>query len=270
MRNEREPDVSSAHPMADAQGEEMSNTVLRRDDRHEAATDLELAEQARAGDASAFRTIMQRNNGRLYRVARSVLKNDSDAEEVVQDAYLKAYAKLEDFRGEAALSTWLTRIVLNEALMRQRQGRRTAEIKKTFEQETQSAQIVRFPGMAQGLDPEKEAASRQVRGLIERAVDALSVDFRVVFVMRCVEEMSVKETAAQLVIPEATVKTRLHRARLALRRALDEELSSSLTGAFPFGGTRCARTIEIVLERLGLTETLPSSPRGSSNSENGL
>ena len=174
---------------------------------------------------------MQRNNGRLYRVARSVLKNDSDAEDAIQEAYLKAYAKLEEFRGEAALSTWLTRIVPNEALMRQRQGRRTAEITKTFEQETQSAQIVRFPGMAQGLDPEKEAASRQVRGLIERAVDALPVDFRVVFVMRCVEEMSVEDTAAQLAIPESTVKTRLHRARLALRRALHEELSTSLTGA---------------------------------------
>lgn len=247
----------------------MSNTVLRRDNRHEAASDLELAEEARGGDASAFRAIMQRNNARLYRVARSVLGNDSDAEDAVQDAYLKAYVNLGEFRGDAALSTWLTRIVLNEALMRLRQGRRGAEMAKTFEQETQSAQIVRFPGMAQGLDPEKAAATRQVRGLIERAVDALPVDFRVVFVMRCVEEMSVEETAAQLAIPEATVKTRLHRARLALRRALREELSTSLTGAFPFGGARCARTTEIVLDRLGLTETLSPSPRGSSDADNG-
>jgi RNA polymerase sigma-70 factor (ECF subfamily) len=174
--------------MAEARGEEMSNTVLRRDDRNKAASDLELAEQASGGDASAFRTIMQRNNGRLYRVARSVLKNDSDAEDAVQDAYLKAFAKLGEFRGDAALSTWLTRIVLNEALMRLRQGRRTAEITKTFELEPQSAQIVRFPGMAQDSDPEKEAATRQVRRLIERAVDALPIDFRVVFVMRCVQE----------------------------------------------------------------------------------
>ena len=248
----------------------MAKTELRRDDAHEAATDLELAERVGAGDASAFRTIMQRNNGRLYRVARSVLKNDSDAEDAVQDAYLKAYAKLGEFRGDAALSTWLTRIVLNEALMRVRQGRRTAEIAKSFEHETQSAEIVRFPGMAQSLDPEKEAASRQVRSLIERAVDALPVDFRMVFVMRCVEEMSVEETAAQLAIPEATVKTRLHRARLALRRALDEELATSLTGAFPFGGARCARTTETVLARLGLVESLPSGPHGSGVTENGL
>lgn len=248
----------------------MSDTALRRDDRHEQATDIELAELASAGDASAFRAIMQRNNGRLYRVARSVLKSDSDAEDAVQDAYLKAYAKLGEFRGDAALSTWLTRIVLNEALMRLRQGRRTAEMKRTLGQEMQHAQIVRFPGMTQGLDPEREAASRQVRRLIERAVDALPVDFRVVFVMRCVEEMSVEETAAQLAIPEATVKTRLHRARRALRRALDEELSSSLTSAFPFGGARCARMAEAVLARLALTETLPSGPGGSGKTENGL
>jgi RNA polymerase sigma-70 factor (ECF subfamily) len=256
--------------MADTRGEEMSNRVLRRGNRHEAASDLELAEHASRGDASAFRVIMQRNNGRLYRVARSVLKNDSDAEDAVQDGYLKAYAKLGEFRGESALSTWLTRIVLNESLMRLRQGRRTAAITETIEQETQSAQIVRFPGMPQGLDPEKAAATRQVSRIIERAVDALPIDFRVVFVMRCVEEMSVEETAEQLSIPSATVKTRLHRARVALRRALDEELSTSLIGAFPFGGARCARTTEIVLEKLGLSETLPPGPHGSGNTDDGL
>ena len=241
----------------------MSNPVLRRDDPPESASDLELAQKASGGDASAFRAIMQRNNGRLYRVARSVLKNDSDAEDAVQEAYLKAYAKLGGFRGESALSSWLTRIVLNEALMRLRKGRRIAETAKTLEQETQSAQIVRFPGMAYGSDPEKQAATRQISRIIERAVDALPVHFRVVFVMRCVEEMRIEETAEQLGIPEATVKTRHYRARHLLRRALDEELRTSLTGAFPFGGARCARTTEIVLERLGLTETLPPGQTGA-------
>ncbi len=213
---------------------------------------------------------MERNNGRLYRVARGVLKNDSDAEDAVQDTYLKAYTKLREFRGESSLSTWLTRIVLNEALMRLRQSRRTAEVTKTFEQETQSAQIVRFPGMAQGLDPEKQAATREVSRIIERAVDGLPIEFRVVFIMRCIEEMSIEETAEQLAIPEATVKTRLHRARALLRRALDEELNTSLTGVFPFGGARCARITGTVLERLGLTEILPPGPRGSGNTEDGL
>jgi RNA polymerase sigma-70 factor, ECF subfamily len=248
----------------------MANAVLRRKDRHEVASDLALAEQASGGDASAFRTIMQRNNGRLYRVARGVLKNDSDAEDAVQDAYLKAYTKLGDFRGDSSLSTWLTRIVVNESLMRLRQSRRTADVMKAFEQDTHSAQIVRFPGMASGSDPEKAAATRQVSRIIERAVDGLPMDFRVVFVMRCIEEMSVEETAEHLAIPEATVKTRLHRARALLRRGLDEELNSSLTGVFPFWGARCARIAGTVIERLGLTETLPPRPRGSDNSEEGL
>jgi RNA polymerase sigma-70 factor (ECF subfamily) len=203
---------------------------------------------------------MQRNNARLYRVARSVLKDDSAAEDVVQEGYLKAYAKLSEFRGESTLSTWLTRIVLNEALMHLRQSRRIGKIIDAVEQETRSAQIMRFPGMARDLDPEKAAATRQVLGLIERAVDALPIDFRVVFVMRCVEEMSVEDTADQLAIPLATVKTRLHRARHLLRHALDRELSSALTDAFPFGGARCARITEAVLARLGFNQTLSDSP----------
>lgn len=248
----------------------MQNVDFRGAGRLDSASDVELVQLASDGDASAFRTIMQRNNGRLYRVARSVLKNDNEAEDAVQDAYLNAYTKLSEFRGDSALSSWLTRIVLNEALMRLRKSRRTAEVAESTEQELESAQIVRFPGMEQGLDPEKAVATRQIARMIERAVDALPVDFRVVFVMRCVEEMSVAETAEQLAIPEATVKTRLHRARLMLRRALDEELSSSLTTAFPFGGSRCARMSEEVLARLGLNRTPPSGPRGSDTADDGL
>ncbi|MGQ7790966.1 RNA polymerase sigma factor [Faunimonas sp. B44] len=241
----------------------MSDAVSTREDRHEPTSELGLAERARDGDASAFRDIMQRNNTRLFRVARSVLKDDADAEDAVQESYLKAYTKLGEFRGESTLSTWLTRIVLNESLMRLRQGRRTAEITRTFEQESRSGRVVRFPGMAQGQDPEKAAATAQITRILERAVDALPIDFRVVFVMRCVQEMSVEETAEQLAIPQATVKTRLHRARLLLRRSLDEELGVSLTGTFPFGGSRCARMTEAVLARLGLTDMLPSGPNGN-------
>lgn len=237
---------------------------------HGALTDLELAQMAAGGDAAAFRTIMQRNNERLYRVARSVLGNDGDAEDAVQDAYLKAYAKLGEFRGDAALSTWLTRIVLNEALERLRRRRRADKLKATINEEAQTAQIVRFPGMEQELDPERAAATRQVAAIIERAVDALPLDFRTVFVLRCVEEMSVEETALQLAIPEATVKTRLHRARRALRRLLDDEVSNSLTGTFPFGGARCARMTERVVERLALHTPSPPRPGGSGDQEHGL
>ncbi len=237
----------------------MSNTVSIQADRTDAASDLELAQLASGGDPTAFKIIMQRNNARLYRVARSVLKNDSDAEDAVQEAYLKAYGKLSEFRGDSSLSTWLTRIVLNEALMSLRCDRRTTEVTQLVVHEMQSAQVVRFPGIAQGLDPEKAAATRQVSRLIERAVDALPVDFRLVFVMRCIEEMSGEETADQLAIPEATVKTRLHRARLLLRRALEAELGTALTEAFPFGGTRCARITETVLARIQFNPPLPQA-----------
>ncbi len=131
----------------------MSDAVSTREARHEPASELELAERARGGDASAFRAIMQRNNARLFRVARSVLKEDADAEDAVQETYLKAYTKLGEFRGESTLSTWLTRIVLNESLMRLRQVRRTAEAAQTFEQNSRSGQVVRFPGMGQGRTP---------------------------------------------------------------------------------------------------------------------
>jgi RNA polymerase sigma-70 factor (ECF subfamily) len=248
----------------------MSNTVSIRADRTDAASDLELAQLASGGDPTAFKIIMQRNNARLYRVARSVLKNDSDAEDAVQEAYLKAYGKLSEFRGDSSLSTWLTRIVLNEALMSLRCDRRTTEVTQLVAHEMQSAQVVRFPGIAQGLDPEKAAATRQVSRLIERAVDALPVDFRLVFVMRCIEEMSGEETADQLAIPEATVKTRLHRARLLLRRTLEAELGTALTEAFPFGGTRCARITEAVLARLQFNPPLPHGPGGSGNTKDGL
>jgi RNA polymerase sigma-70 factor, ECF subfamily len=249
----------------------MTNEMSRRASaRVAAASDLELARLAGNGDAAAFRTIMQRNNERLYRVARSVLANDGDAEDAVQEAYLKAYAKLNGFKGDAALSTWLTRIVLNEALERLRRRRRSDKLKATISEDAPTAQIVRFPGMEQGLDPERAAATRQVAAIIERAIDALPLDFRTVFVLRCVEEMSVEETAAQLEIPEATVKTRLHRARRALRRLLDDEVSNSLTGTFPFGGTRCARMTERVVERLAIHASSPPRPGGSGNPEHGL
>jgi len=248
----------------------MTNAVSARADRHDAASDLELARVASAGDASAFKTIMQRNNARLYRVARGVLKNDSDAEDALQEAYLKAYGKLSEFRGDSSLSTWLTRIVLNEALMTLRRGRRATEVRELVAHDTQSAQVVRFPGMAQGSDPEKAVATRQLSRLIERAVDALPIDFRLVFIMRCVEEMSGEETADQLAIPEATVKTRLHRARLLLRRTLEAELGAAVTGAFPFGGARCARITEAVLARLQFNPPLPHGPSGTGNTNDGL
>ena len=219
----------------------------------EALDDAQLVQLARRSDGDAFRTIMQRNNRRLYRVARSVLGDDSEAEDVVQEAYVRAFGSLGTFRGDSSLTTWLTRITLNEALGRLRQRRPTVDLTVLDEEPAGPANIIQFPSMQPGTDPERTAAQQQIRRLIEGAIDDLPEAFRTVFVMREIEEMSVEETAAFLDIEPATVKTRLHRARRLLRQALDQQLASTLTEAFPFDGKRCTRTADKVLERLQLS-----------------
>lgn len=217
--------------------------------------DVALAERARNRDGAAFRLIMQRHNRRLYRVARSVLGDDSDAEDVVQEAYLRAFTHLDGFRGEARLSTWLTRIVLNEALGRLRQRRPFTELKEIDRIDEQGeARVIVLPSARQESDPEASAARAEIRRLLERAVDRLPDPFRIVFVLRDIEEMSIEETASQLGLKPETVKTRLHRARRLLRQSLDDTLSTALADAFPFAGARCARIAEAVLERLGIED----------------
>ncbi len=217
--------------------------------------DIALVDLARRRDGMAFGLIMQRHNQRLYRVARSVLRNDAEAEDVVQEAYVSAFTHLGDFRGDARLSTWLTRITLNEALGRLRQRRPTIDLKNIDAiNEQGEARVIFLPSARQDSDPEAAAARAEVRRLLERAVDELPDPFRMVFVLRDVEEVSIEETAAYLGIRPETVKTRLHRARRLLRQALDKTLSSALSDTFPFAGARCARITAAVLERLGLPE----------------
>lgn len=219
----------------------------------DALPDAELVGLARQGNGSAFRAIMQRHNRRLYRVARSVLQDDSEAEDVVQEAYVRAFGALSDFRGDSSLSTWLTRIALNEALGRRRRRRPVVDLAALETQGARDqARVVPFPGTEAESDPERAAARQEIRRLLERAIDDLPGPFRVVFVMRAIEEMSVAETASYLGLREETVKTRLHRARRLLRRALDERLASALEGTFPFAGARCARITQRVLVRLAL------------------
>jgi len=211
-------------------------------------SDADLVDNAKRGDHAAFREIMTRNNQRLYRLARMLLKDDAEAEEAVQEAYLRAFTGLDGFRGESALATWLTRIVLNEALGRKRRMRPTVELEVVETLQQQEAQIISFPTI--DGDPERHAAQREIRRLIERAIEALPEPFRLVFVMRDVEEMSIDETAAFLGIRPETVKTRLHRARRLMRNALDQRLASALKDTFPFAGPRCTRITEAVLRRL--------------------
>lgn len=202
--------------------------------------EAELAVRARRQEPAAFREVMRRHNRSLFRVARSVLADDAEAEDAVQETYLKAYAALPAYRGEASLGTWLTRIALNEAIGRKRQRRPTADLDVL---ERPAALNVLFFNAAASDDPERNAARLQLRTLIEQAVDTLPEAFRVVFVMRDIEEMSVADTARFLHLKPETVKTRLHRARRLLRKALDAELNATLQDAFPFAGARCDRVI---------------------------
>jgi RNA polymerase sigma-70 factor (ECF subfamily) len=211
--------------------------------------DTALVALARSGQRGAFRHIMQRCNQRLFRVARGVVNDDAEAEDVVQEAYVHAYEKLHTFRGEAALLTWMTRIVLNEAYGRLRQRRNTVDIDQ-IEASQASDRIVQFPSKSGNEDPAASAARAQVRRLLEHAIDGLPEPFRIVFVMREIEECTVEETAYSLDLRAETVKTRLYRARRLLRAALHDNLASTLGDAFPFLGPRCERMTKTVLQRL--------------------
>lgn len=220
----------------------------------EALDDTALVALAQQGDASAFRAIMQRHNRRLYRVARGILRDDSEAEDAVQEAYVRGFTALGAFRGEANLSTWLTRIVLNEALGRLRRQRPTVGLTVLdTPDERNGTRVIPFPLMnAADDDPERSAARREIRRLLEKAIDELPEPFRLVFVMRIIEEMSVEETALNLGLRPETVKTRLHRARRLLRQAVDQKLAAALTDTFPFAGARCEGLADTVLARLGI------------------
>ena len=203
--------------------------------------------QKAGGPETAFEAVMRQHNGRLFRVARAILKDDSDAEDALQDAYLEAYKHMGDFRGDAQLSTWLTRIVVNQSLMRLRRQRRHRVV-VPFEQRDEHEQV---EVADQNAEPPSSAALRaEVRQLLERRIDQLPVAFRTVFVMREVEDMTVDETAECLGIPPATVRTRLFRARALLRAALARDIDSATVDVFGFAGERCDRIVAGVLARI--------------------
>ena len=215
---------------------------------HASLPENELVALARTGDHQAFRAIMQRCNQRLFRMARAIVRDEGEAEDVLQEAYTRAFAAVADFRGEAAIVTWLARIVLNEAHGRMRSRRATVGV-DAIEAAQEIAQILALEGRL-AENPEADTARAQVRRLLERAVDDLPELFRLVFILREVEELSVEETAVHLGIRPETVKTRLHRARRRLREALNTQLADVMVGAYPFLGARCSRITEAVLQRL--------------------
>jgi RNA polymerase sigma-70 factor, ECF subfamily len=214
------------------------------------SSDLELVEAALARDGEAFRTIMRTHNQRLYRIARGILRNDSEAEDVVQEAYVNAFAHLDTFRGDSALATWLSRIVMNEALRRLRRNRNAGTFPASPEI-APKAELIRFPLNSSSDDPERTMAQRQILHLVERATDNLPDTYRTVFVARVIEGLSIEETAELLSVRPQTVKTRLHRARQLVRKQLDEQIGPLILNAFPFAGRRCDRLTAAVMKRLG-------------------
>ncbi|RWK58886.1 RNA polymerase sigma factor [Mesorhizobium sp.] len=220
----------------------MSATVLPA-----ASGEMQLVGRALAREGGAFHTIIKMHNQRLYRIARSVVRNDSEAEDIVQEAYVRAFAQLGDFRGESSLATWLSRIVINEALGRLRKRRRTVAMPQNLQ-----AEIIKFP-LNPRDDPERMMAQRQILELVERATDRLPDVYRTVFVARVIEGLSMDETAELLDVRPETVKTRLHRARALVRKALADQIGPVLLDAFPFAGRRCERLTAAVMQRLGFT-----------------
>src|SRR6478672_13009313 len=214
------------------------------------STEAELVRRARARDEAAIRSIMQSNNRRLFRLARGVLRNDSEAEDVVQETYVRAFTHLDDFRGDSSFATWLGRIAINEALGRLRRQRPSVDL-DTLAPGVLEAQIIQFPLSGASEDPEKSMAQREIQHVVEHAIDDLPEAFRIVFITRVIEGMNVEETAEILGLKPETVKTRLHRARTMLRDNVERKIGPLAIEAFPFAGKRCERLTEAVLKKLG-------------------
>ena len=220
---------------------------------HKGLSDADIARRVAAGDEDAFHLLIRRHNQTLYRTARSILKDDAEAEDAVQESYLLAYRAMASFRGDAKLSTWLTRIVVNEAIARSRKRNRTAEIirldsdgaHETPDQDTRNEDM-REDTTEQ---PEAHALRAETRRLLEKKIDALPDIFRTVFMLRAVEEMTAEETALALGIPDATVRTRFFRAKGLLRESLAREIDFALEDTFAFDGARCDCIVDGVLSR---------------------
>ena len=210
--------------------------------------DEALVQRVAAGEPEAFEAIMRRHNRAMFRTARAILRDDAEAEDALQEAYLQAYRTLGSYRGEARLSTWLARVVANEALMRLRKQARRSEI-LPLHAGMDTEEIQQKEG-SMDKQPETAAQRAEMRKLLEQRIDALPGAYRAVFMLRAVEEYSVEETAKILGIPEATVRSRLHRAKSLLREGLASDVDLATEEVFAFAGERCDRIVKNVLERL--------------------
>lgn len=223
------------------------------------AGDELLVDLAREGDETAVRILVQRHNRRLYRVARAVLGSDAEAEDVVQEAHMRAFGALDRFRGDSSFATWLTRIALNEAFGRLRRRRSTVGLEKIEQEMLDGGRVVMFPSTLATPNPEQTMGRLEARQLLEQAVEELPEPFRIVLVMRDVEEMSIEETAGYLGLKPATVKTRLHRARKLMRESLARRMAATLPDLYPFAGERCERVADKVVEMMRYRRNRDSS-----------
>jgi RNA polymerase sigma-70 factor (ECF subfamily) len=209
-------------------------------------TDGELVERVLAGELSTYEVIMRRHNQRLYRAARAILRDDDEAEDVLQHTYVRAYQHLHDFAGEAQFSTWLTRIAVNESLARLKRRQRISDPAGTDQARGQTMDLLESPTP----NPEQRLLEVETRRVLEAAIDTLPEAYRVVFMLREIEEMSTAEAAACLELSEDVVKVRLHRARRMLRRELYARTGAASAQAFLFMGERCDRVVRSVLDAL--------------------
>jgi RNA polymerase sigma-70 factor (ECF subfamily) len=205
-------------------------------------TDAEIVERVRAGETSLFEILMRRHNQRIYRVARAVVRDEHDAEDVMQQAYLNAFMHLNQFQDRSQFSTWLTRIALHEALARRRKWKPDESPEEVMETLTSPQP-----------DPERQAYAAELKGLLEAAVDSLPESYRLVFILREIEGLSTSETAAGLELGDEAVKTRLHRARAMVRGAIAERIGASSAQAFAFPATRCDRVVGVVMAEIQRT-----------------
>ncbi len=215
-------------------------------------SDREVIARVRAGEIALFEVLMRRYNQRVYRVARAVVKDETEAEDVMQQAYINAYTHLDQFAERAQFPTWLIRIAIFEALSRRRRQRSTEPL-DTVDANGDDMETVKSPE----ADPERQAYAGELKRLLEASVDALPEPYRLVFMLREVEGLSTAETAEGLDIGEEAVKTRLHRARAMMRRELFERAGASGSEAFNFHLSRCDALVRVVFSRIRAENSAP-------------
>jgi RNA polymerase sigma-70 factor (ECF subfamily) len=217
-------------------------------------SDEEIVARVQSGDTALYEVLMRRYNQRLFRISRSILRDDDEAEDVTQDTWVRAYASLHQFAGKAKFSTWLSKIAINEASTRLRKQKRFQHFPADSTREGANTDCVKWSDP----DPEQQVLGREAISLLEEAVDTLPDIYRCVFVLREIENMSTSETATCLELSEENVKVRLTRARQMLRSELYVRAGATSSRAFAFMGERCNRVVHNVLDRLRLESPFPA------------